>query len=56
MTDDNNTPSNGSLTAAERHRLVERHVEVMTRRKVEEDFRLAHTIEVGRLLHRLKDG
>lgn len=54
MTDDKT--SSGSLTAAERQRLVEVHVEVMTFRKLEEDLRLAHTIEVGRVLNQLKDG
>lgn len=55
MTDDN-MPSSSSLTAAERQRLVEVHVEVMTYRNLEENLRLAHTIEVGRVLNRLKDG
>lgn len=48
--------SSGSLTAAERQRLVERHVEVMTHRKLVEDLRLARTIEAGQMLNRLKDG
>ena len=55
MTDDS-TPAGGGLTPADRQRLVERHVEVMTHRKVEEDLRLARTIEVGQLLNRLKGG
>lgn len=53
---DDNAPSNGGLSAADRQRLVDRHNEVMTHRKVEEDLRLACTIEVGQLLNRLKDG
>lgn len=48
-------PSSGSLTAAERQRLVEIHVEVMTFCKLEEDLRLARTIEAGQILNRLKD-
>jgi hypothetical protein len=55
MTDDN-ARSDGGLTREECKRIVERHVEVMTYRKLEEDLRLAHTIEVGQMLNRLKDG
>ena len=54
MTDD--TPAGGGLTAADRKRLVERHVEVMTHRLVEDELRLARTIEVGQMLNRPKDG
>ena len=54
--DEDHVPSSGSLTQSERQRLVERHFEVMTYRKLEEDLRLARTIEVGRMLNRLRDG
>ena len=53
MTDD--APAGGGLTAADRQRLVDRHVEVMTHRLIEDELRLARTIKVGQMLNRLKD-
>lgn len=45
--------SNG-LTPAERQRLVERHVEAMALRNLEEDWRLMQTIKAGQIVNSLK--
>ena len=56
MTEDDNARRDGGLTRAERLRLVDRHVEVMEHRKIEEELQLLRTIEVGQMLNRFKEG
>lgn len=46
----NNDGPSGTLTHAEKQRLVERHVEVMEMRKLEEDLRLLDMIKAARIL------
>jgi hypothetical protein len=47
---------NHDLTPAERERLVERHVEVMLQRKVEEDLRFLNAMQAAQLLGQSKSG